>query len=62
MSRGELCHTCTDANGKLKSTYESMNDAESTADFIRSTEGKTLRVYECPCHKGWHLTKSIYMW
>lgn len=60
MSIGDFCHTCTDANGDLKSTYESMYDAESTAVFISSTEGKTLRAYECPNHKGWHLTKSIY--
>ncbi len=58
MSTSELCHTCTDGKGKLKSSYESECSAQSMADFICSEEGVSLRVYECPHDKGWHLTKS----
>ncbi|MEI6893864.1 MAG: hypothetical protein V5789_04350 [Colwellia sp.] len=58
MSTGELCDVCTDSEGNLKSTYESKGSAKLTVDYIEATEGKKLRIYECPQEKGWHLTKS----
>ena len=59
MNSHRLCSSCTDGQGKIKSAYESINIAKSTASFIWKKEGVKLHVYECPHHQGWHLTKSL---
>ncbi len=53
------CEYCTDSVGRGKELYETEKAAELRAEILREEQGVWLRVYECPCDNGWHLTKSI---
>lgn len=51
------CAYCTGADGRSKATYRTSEDAERRAEILRRERGVHLRVYPCPHHDGWHLTK-----
>jgi hypothetical protein len=52
------CEYCRGQDGRKKDIYETFQSAFDTAKFIEEDKGIFLDVYECPCGKGWHLTKS----
>ena len=52
------CSFCTSASGEAKALYRSKSDAVSRAQIIGAERGLRLKVYRCPHHKGWHLTRA----
>lgn len=50
--------SCTDHNGRSKALYLTRNEAERMS-LLRGRAGIKLNIYECPTHKGYHLTSSV---
>jgi hypothetical protein len=55
--RGLGC-TCVDGRGRSKRLYPSFRSAEESRKLALLERHVTLRVYECPYARGWHLTKG----
>jgi len=47
---------CKDSQGGDKRLYKTKEDAEKQRIKSQAEKGITLYVYECPEHRGWHLT------
>jgi hypothetical protein len=47
------CHPCA------KQAYLSEDSAMRRAAILAHERGTRLRVYQCPCGEGWHLTSKF---
>ncbi|NQV14193.1 hypothetical protein HQ531_01955 [bacterium] len=56
----KACTICRGADGMLKESYQSENDAQLRAGILHEEQGVTLYIYECEHGNGWHLTKNQY--
>jgi hypothetical protein len=54
----EHCSFCTGSSGEAKALYRSRRDAARRAQIIGDERGLRLKVYRCPHHQGWHLTRA----
>ena len=52
------CFSCSGSDGRPKARYESRSAAQKRADILYRERGVSLRVYQCPTGRGWHLTKK----
>jgi hypothetical protein len=50
---GHHCYDCS------KQAYASESAAERRSLILERERGILLRVYECPCGEGWHLTSKF---
>lgn len=56
------CYSCSwSDSSKPKKLYSSEEIAQRRADIIYQENGVRLRVYPCPHHVGYHLTKKNWM-
>ena len=53
---------CNDRNGRSKRRYSTRQEAERHAEHALNTRGVRLRVYQCDCCWGYHLTSKSYGW
>ncbi len=49
---------CRSENGSYKKLYPTEHEATEMKNYLFAKEGKSLRVYCCPCGHGWHLTHT----
>ncbi len=53
----QLC-SCTDSKGQAKDLYTSEEFAQKEANALTAQKRVKLKVYLCPDHCGWHLSKK----
>jgi hypothetical protein len=52
------CQSCFEHSGHHKDLYHTKDAAKQRAKIIYAEQEISLKVYKCPHHEGWHLTKS----
>lgn len=48
---------CLDSRGDFKYLYTTQKEAQKQIDYTLQTKRIKLKIYACPYHCGWHISK-----
>ena len=53
----EVYCRCIDSEGMPKVLYSSFEQIRRAEKYLKKSLGLSLKIYQCPSGKGWHLSK-----